>query len=167
MVLASSSRPSFLSVRNSWTSLRWSPWSWITSPISLSTTMVPLQAASRQLDRKLLQTTNKDCTYRISSWWLSGSSSDRISLEDLAQSSTSYDHCALFRSVSSCVLWDAAHSQLRQISSQGNKSWMWTHVGYGYGCSSGTALSLLYLHRLRRKGLWQTLAIESPINIVR
>ena len=44
MVLASSSKPSFLSVRNSWTSLRWSPWSWITSPISVSTTMVPLQA---------------------------------------------------------------------------------------------------------------------------
>lgn len=44
MVLGSSSRPSFLSMRNSWTSLRWSPWSWITSPMSESLTMVPLQA---------------------------------------------------------------------------------------------------------------------------
>jgi hypothetical protein len=44
MVFASRPRPSFLSVRNSCTSLRWSPWSWITSPISVSVTTVPLQA---------------------------------------------------------------------------------------------------------------------------
>ena len=48
MVLVSSSRPSFLSTKNSWTSLRWSPWSWITSPISASLTMVPLQAVISQ-----------------------------------------------------------------------------------------------------------------------
>lgn len=44
MVFASSPSPSFLSVKKSWTSLRWSPCSWTTSPISASLTMVPLQA---------------------------------------------------------------------------------------------------------------------------
>lgn len=43
MVLASNSSPS-LATKNSWTSFLWSPWSWMTSPISLSATIVPLQA---------------------------------------------------------------------------------------------------------------------------
>jgi hypothetical protein len=84
MVLGSSSRPSFLSMRNSWTSLRWSPWSWITSPISESLTMVPLQARrsgilaslpadqGREADRVESNCRGAKKSYFNSEWWGKG-----------------------------------------------------------------------------------------------
>lgn len=106
MFLGSSSNPSFLFTKNSWTSLRWSPWSWITSPISASLTIVPLQA-ERPKDQRIhpgnshIVSPVRWCwTYRISSWLPWEFSFGQIFLGDLGQWSRSCDHFALYPTVS-------------------------------------------------------------------
>lgn len=119
MVLASSSRPSFLSIKNSCTSLRWSPCNWITSPISVSLTIVPLQANFFLMTLRIFFWSN----FLGSPWTVVNVLRPLRSGKGVSS-----------RQCDKSCLFDA-------------------YVGYGYECSSATACSLLYLHRLRRRGL--------------
>jgi hypothetical protein len=75
--------------RNSKTLLRWSPWSWITSPNSSLLTTVPLHAKSYITVSPELQ------RLKIPSSKLSKSAFDHILREHLGRLSKSYDRCVV------------------------------------------------------------------------